>query len=101
MIDTLLLTDLGKGLLVGAFAAFVGFIKNLPDGASFDWKKAGPSVIIGGLTGLVASYKGVDMALAGNLLSTFGIVALVNQLWSAAVKTEAKVGFVSGLIRRR
>jgi hypothetical protein len=94
-----LLLNLLKGLAVGATAALVGYVKGLPDGTPFDWKKAAPSFIIGGITGVVASLMNVDLVSAGAIVASFGIVSLVNSLWTTVVKVQ-KVG-VANLKRKK
>lgn len=84
--DWTILIEIGKGVLVGATVALTGFIKNLPDGAAFEWMKAAPVLIIGAITGIVANLMHIDLTSAGAILASYGVVAIINQLWSALLK---------------
>lgn len=85
-----ILWDIGKGLLTGVATALVGYIKALPDGDKLDWKKYTPTLIIGGIAGVVAYFVGVDWNTATALVAGFGAVTLVNSLWVAALKKYVK-----------
>lgn len=79
------IVELIKGAGLGLFYAFAGYLKNIKV-EDFDIKKAGPTLIIGGLVGLVAAYYNVDMLTSEGILGGFGAVALVNMGWAAFVK---------------
>jgi len=83
---TVFAAEIGKGVLVGASAALVGYIKNLPDGEAFEWRKPIPTIIIGGIAGIVSHFMGLQLDAATELLAQFGIISVVNNLWSALMK---------------
>ena len=85
-----------KGMGAGFFYALVGYIKNLPSGSyTFDWKKAGPALIVGAVAGVVAIFQNTDILAAVDYLGVVGIVALVTFLWNLivkAVKNKKEIG---------
>jgi uncharacterized membrane protein YoaK (UPF0700 family) len=76
----------GKGVIIGAITAFVGYVKNMPDGEAVDWRKYTPTLIIGAITGAVAAGFGIELVGAAALVASFGVVSFVNTLWSYLVK---------------
>jgi hypothetical protein len=84
--DWSLLIGIAKGLGTGLVAAMVGYMKNVPEGAQFDWKKAMPTFIIGAAAGAVSWYMAVDLDSATVLLAQFGVVAFINNVWSGLFK---------------
>ena len=86
--DFTLLIGIGKGILLGAGTALLGYVKNIPDGATFDFMKTVPVLVIGGITGIVGYYMGLPMIEAGEIIASFGVVNMVNQLWSAIRKSK-------------
>ena len=91
MFDTTLLLNLVKGLVLGSSAALIGYVKSMPTGEEFDWKKFMPTVIIGGISGCVASIINIDLNSAQTLLGDYGVIAIVNTLWSAFLKQKEKL----------
>lgn len=90
--DWTFLADLGKGLISGAVVGLVGYVKSMPDGESFDWIKAGPTVIIGGVVGIVSYWAGVDMSTAYGVVAAFGAVAFINSVWTYFFKKARNGG---------
>jgi len=84
--DLTIVAEIGKGILLGASAALIGYIKNLPDGEAFDWKKPMPTIIIGGIAGVVSHFMGLQLDAATELLAQFGVISVINSLWSALMK---------------
>lgn len=79
-----------KGLGTGFLVSLVGYIKNLPEGETLDWKKAGSTLIIGLIAGAVAAWQNVDINTAMELIAAFGIISFVNSFWSYLVKEKIK-----------
>lgn len=75
-----------KGLFAGLIASLVGYVKSLPEDKPFDWKKAGPTLIIGLVAGGVAAAFGLQLNDAYTLLAAYGVVSMVNSLWTWLIK---------------
>jgi hypothetical protein len=86
--DLSLLWAILQGLLAGVTVALVGYIKSMPDGEAFDWKKAGPTLILGALSGAIAFVNNIQMDAAYQLLVQYGLVSLVNSIWVWIVKSQ-------------
>lgn len=81
-----IIIEVGKGLLVGLSTAAVGYIKALPDGEDFEWVKAAPALIIGGIAGVIAGIAHIGLNSAMELVAAFGMVTFVNAMWVALMK---------------
>lgn len=79
------------GALLGVATAFRGYVKMLPDGEKIDWAKAGPTILIGLATGVVAGAFGIEYATAGTLLAGYAITEFANTAWIALMKWWANI----------
>ena len=77
----LFLVNAGIGLGLGVLAALRGYFKNLPDEQAFDFTKALPTIIIGGIVGFVAGLNSITYDAAATTLAGYGVTELVNALW--------------------
>jgi hypothetical protein len=75
-----------SGLGAGIATAAIGYIKNMPDKEGFDWVKVIPTIVIGGIVGVIGAVANVTVDTATGMAASFGVVAFVNQGWSALVK---------------
>jgi len=89
MVWQTLALDVLKGLGAGLIGAMVGYVKNLPEGQTFDFKKATPILVIGGIAGLVAALNGWSLTQANDWIALSGIAIMLNWVWSAMLKAYA------------
>ena len=90
MFDWSIIVNIGKGLLVGFGTSLFGYIKNIPDGETFQWFKATPALIIGAIVGVIATLSSLPYDTALAIAGSYGVITIINSLWSAITKHRAK-----------
>lgn len=78
-----LLKGVGAGILTGIVAAFLGFAKDRDPNKKWDFKTAGPTILVGAVVGAFAGWQKKDLTTATAWLESGSVVVIAELIWKA------------------
>ena len=76
--------------LIGGLAYSLSGLAKKETRESFDWGKMVPTIIIGGVVGIIAGLTSQDYGIVANTGAIAGITALVENFWKAIYRKAIK-----------